>query len=208
MFGAKQQIPHRKQNDEEADCHERVSTGKRPWLVGKARAGCSVGQPALMSSPYGATTMKTLATLAIATTMFAVASASAAPGFIVRYECKVTEAGSDKDPVSNAKVAIGLTLIDENHARPSFFVSATHTTASGVTYDVKDQYANFQTGKVVEWGMPYWQGKDKKNRAVTVFAGFETHDNEYVYKVVFSKDVGNGKFEKINEIESKCDMTF
>ena len=51
MFGDEQQIPHGEQNDEEADCHERVSTGERPWLVGKARAGCSVGQPALMSSP-------------------------------------------------------------------------------------------------------------------------------------------------------------
>jgi hypothetical protein len=54
--------------------------------------------------------------------------------------------------------------------------------------------------------MPYWQGKDKKDRAVTVFAGFETRENAYVYKVVYSKDIGHGKFEKIKEIESTCDM--
>jgi hypothetical protein len=151
--------------------------------------------------------MKTLATLAIAM-MVSTASASAVPGFTFRYECKVTETtgSSDKDPVSKANIAIALTMVDDNHARPAFFVSATHTTASGVTYDVKDRYANYQTGKVVEWGMPYWQGKEKKNSAVTVFAGFETHDKEYVYKVVFSKDVGNGKFEKIKEINSTCDM--
>jgi hypothetical protein len=51
MFGDGQQIPHGEQNDEEADSHERVSTGERPCLVGKARAGCSVGQTALTSSP-------------------------------------------------------------------------------------------------------------------------------------------------------------
>jgi len=50
--------------------------------------------------------------------------------------------------------------------------------------------------------MPYWQAKDKKNRVITVFAG----DDAYVYKVVFSKDIGHGKFEKIKTIESKCDM--
>jgi hypothetical protein len=42
MFGDEQQIPHGEQSDEEADCHERLPTGERPRLVGKARAGCSV----------------------------------------------------------------------------------------------------------------------------------------------------------------------
>jgi hypothetical protein len=150
--------------------------------------------------------MKMLATLAIAM-MVSTASASAVPGFTFRYECKVTETtdSSDKDPVSKANIAIALTMVDDNHARPAFFVDATHTTASGATYNVKDRYADYQTGKVIEWGMAYWQGKDKKNH-VTVFAGFETNDKEYVYKVVFSKDVGNGKFEKIKEINSTCDM--
>src|SRR5262249_9351009 len=138
MFGDEQQIPHGEQNDEEADCHERVSTGKRPWLVGKARSGCGVGQTALMSSPHNwSTTMKTLATLAIAM-MVSTASASAVPGFTFRYECKVTETtgSSDKDPVSKANIAIALTMVDDNHARPAFFVDATHTTASGATFNV------------------------------------------------------------------------
>ena len=150
--------------------------------------------------------MKMLAALAIAM-MVSTVSASAVPGFTFKYECKVTEpTGSDKDPLSKVNIAIALTLVDDNHARPAFFVSATHITASGVTYDVKDQYANYQTGKVAEWGMPYWQGKDKKDRTVIVFAGFETRKDAYVYKVVFSKDIGHGKFEKIKEIESTCDM--
>jgi len=145
--------------------------------------------------------MKTLAALAIALMAFT-ASASAVPGFVFKYECK---APADSD-FSTANIAIALTMVDANHARPSHFVSASHTTAAGVTYDVADRYTNYQTGKVVEWGMPYWQAKEKKNSAVTVFAGFETHDKEYVYKVVLSKDVGHGKFEKIKEINSTCDM--
>lgn len=152
-----------------------------------------------------------IAAIALVGAVVAPASAQQEIGSMLtmRYECKVTEAtppDSDKDPVSTTKIAIALTFISPNEARPSFFVNAVHTTASGVTYDVKDRYTDFQTGKVIEWGMPYWQAKDKKNRAITVFAGFETRDDAYVYKVVFSKDIGHGKFEKIKTIESKCDM--
>jgi hypothetical protein len=142
--------------------------------------------------------MKMLATLAIAM-MVSTAPALAVPGFVFKYECK---APADSD-FSTANIAIALTMVDDNHARPSHFVSATHTTTSGVTYDVADKYTNYQTGKVIEWGMPYWQAKDKK---VTVFAGFETTDKEYIYKVVYSKDIGHGKFEKIKEIESTCNQ--
>jgi hypothetical protein len=56
--------------------------------------------------------------------------------------------------------------------------------------------------------MPYWVGKDKKNRAITVFAGFETNNAERIYKEVFTKEIGNGKRENIKTIESKCDLTW
>jgi hypothetical protein len=151
--------------------------------------------------------MKTLAALAIAM-MVSTAPALAVPGFTFKYECKVNEAAATNgkdDPMVKADIAIQLTMVDESHARPAFFVSATHTTASGVTYDVADRYTNYQTGKVIEWGMPYWQAKDKK---VTVFAvvGFSKTSNEYVYTVIFSKDVGHGKTEKIKEVTSTCNQ--
>jgi hypothetical protein len=148
--------------------------------------------------------MKMLATLAIAM-MVSTAPALAVPGFTFKYECKVNEAavtdGKD-DPMVKADIAIHLVMVDESHAQPGFFVSATHTTASGVTYNVADKYTNYQTGKVIEWGMPYWQAKDKK---VTVFAvvGFSKQNNDYVYTVIFSKE-GHGKSEKIKEVTSTC----
>ena len=116
--------------------------------------------------------MKTLATLAIAM-MVSTASASAVPGFVFKYECTVNEAavtdGKD-DPIVKSNIEIALAIVDEHHARPAFFRDVTHTTASGVTYNVADRYTDYKTGKIIEWGTPYWQGKDKKNNKVIVTA--------------------------------------
>jgi len=39
MFGDEQQIPHGEQNDEEADCHERLSQGSAPaWSAERGQA--------------------------------------------------------------------------------------------------------------------------------------------------------------------------
>jgi hypothetical protein len=150
--------------------------------------------------------MKTLAALAIAM-MVSTASASAVPGFTFKYTCTANTAevtdGKD-DALVKADIAIHLVMVDENHAQPGFFVTATHTLASGVTYNVFDKYPDAQTGKVIEWGVPYWKAKDKKDKATTVFAFAAYEDNVYTYHVDFIKGLGSKSEKIVKRVTSTC----
>jgi hypothetical protein len=96
------------------------------------------------------------------------------------------------------------TLRPKLHAQPGFFVTATHTLASGATYNVFDKYPDAQTGKVIEWGVPYWKAKDKKDKAITVFAFAAYEDNVYNYHVDFIKGLGSKSEKIVKRVISTC----
>ena len=139
--------------------------------------------------------------------LWAMSRGHAVPGFTFKYTCTTNEAavtdGKD-DPVVKADIAIHLVLVDESHAQPGFFVSASHTTASGATYDVFAKYPDAQTGKVIEWGVPYWQAKEKN---LIMFATVAYRDNAYIYRIAYLKDFGKKSEKIVKATESTCTQT-
>jgi hypothetical protein len=107
-----------------------------------------------------------------------------------------------------ADIAIHNVMVDETHAAPGFFVTATHTLANGTTVNVFDAYPDAQTGKVKEWGVAYWSAKDKKDKTVTVFAFLTYDDKAYVYHVDYIKALGSKAEKLVKHTRSTCTQDF